>query len=85
MNGIDRVNVSYQIAWNYSSNASKDTSYQNYNKFWNHVYINSLDDIGIFYFSTDFRESRFPANSSRKDESFIIGTIGTFPTNCIDS
>ena len=43
-----------------------------------------LDIQGISkpdYFSIDARESKFPTNSSRNDESFIIGTIGTFSIN----
>ena len=43
-----------------------------------------LDIQGISkpdYFSIDARESKFPTNSSKNEDNFIIGTIGTFSIN----
>ena len=37
------------------------------------------------YFSIDARESKFPTNSSKNEDNFIIGTIGTFSINWISS
>ena len=47
--------------------------------------FNIYSDIQVIskpgYFSIDARESKFPTNSSKNDDSFIIGTIGTFSIN----
>ena len=49
------------------------------------IYLNMQGISKLGYFSIDARESKFPTNSSRNDESFIIGTIGTFSINLISS
>ena len=45
------------------------------------IYLDVQGISKLGYFSIDARESKFPTNSSKNDDSFIIGTIGTFSIN----
>ena len=42
------------------------------------IYLNMQGISKPDYFSIDARESKFPTNSSKNEDNFIIGTIGTF-------